>query len=656
MSAICGIVYKTGQMISTHLAASIMAGFDQFSFDKTGTWQDGFVFFGCRLQWVTPESEWEQLPYADARANLLITADAIIDNRAELFDRLGISYDRRKWMTDSQLILQTYQKWGEACPEYLAGDFAFAIWDSHKQTLFCARDHTGNRTLYYYHDDTVFACATLIKPLFSVPEIAAKKKLNELWLADFLANPTVEHQLDPELTIYEPVVQLAPGTSLTLTQKGLRKREYWRVEKLGEFRLKSDAEYEEAFRAVLLEAVRCRMRSIKPVGVRMSGGLDSTSVACMAAAELRKTGRRLKVFSALPLQEYADYLPPSRVADESEYIEAVRKYAGNIDVFYDRSEGKHSLSDVEKFLALLEQPYKTVENIFWLNQLTERAREEKVGILLSGQTGNMTISWGNSSIYQAILLRQGHWWQLVKELYAYNRASGNVNPLRHLASAVFMQLPRELRIAINQHIRKTAGRAYKSLSLLNPELAQQVGMEQRWQRFGFDPYFLAVNNSVEERKKLLNPHAFNHLGVIKTKRSLASGVVSRDPTADKRLIEFCLQVPENQWVRGGNERYLLRRAMQGILPDKVRLNTSVRGKQSADFVQRLIPIWQDILQEAAAICDSPLCHYYMDTVKIEESIRTIGNNPLQFQCDGENSGVRLLVRAIICKRFLAAES
>lgn len=654
MSAICGIVYKTGQMISTYLATSIMAGFDQFSFDKTGTWQDRFVFFGCRMQWVTPESEWEELPYADVRANLVITADAIIDNRTELFDRLGICYDRRKWMTDSQLILQTYQKWGVACPEYLAGDFAFAIWDSHKQTLFCARDHTGNRTLYYYHDDTVFAFATLIKPLFSVPEIAAKKNLNELWLADFLANPTVEHQLDPELTIYEPVVQLAPGTSLTLTQKGLCKREYWRVEKLGELKLKSDAEYEEAFRAVLAEAVHCRMRSIKPVGVMMSGGLDSTSVACMAAAELRKTGQRLKVFSALPLQEYADYLPPSQVADESEYIEAVRKYTGNIDVFYDRSEGKHSLSDVERFSALLEQPYKIVENLFWLDQLTERAGREGIGILLNGQMGNVTISWGNTGIYQASLLRQGHWRQLVKEVYDYSRAS-DVNPLRRLAGAAFTQLPRQLRIVIKRHIHKTGGRAYKSLSLLNPELAQQVGVEQRLHRFGRDPYFLAVSNSVEERKKLLNSRVFNHLGVITTKRSLGSGVVSRDPTADKRLIEFCLQVPDSQWVRGGNERYLLRRAMQGILPDKVRLNTSERGKQSADFVQRLMPIWQDIVQEAASIRDCPLCRYYFDTMKIEESIRIIDNKPLLCQRDGENAGIRSLVRAIICKRFLAAE-
>lgn len=654
MSAIYGIVYKTGQMISNHLATSIMAGFDQFSFDKTGTWQDDSVFFGCRLQWVTPESEWEQLPYVDLRANLTITADAIIDNRAELFDLLAIPYDRRKGMSDSQLILLAYQKWGEACPEYLAGDFAFTVWDRHKQTLFCARDHTGNRTLYYYHDDTVFAFATLIKPLFSVPEIAARKKLNELWLADFLANPTVGHQLDPELTIYEPVVQLAPGTSLTLTQQGFRKREYWRVEKLSELRLKSDAEYEEAFRAVLLEAVHCRMRSIKPVGVMMSGGLDSTSVACMAAAELRKTGQRLKVFSALPLQEYADYLPPSRVADESEYIEAVRKYTGNIDVFYDRSEGRHSLSDVERFLALLEQPYKIVENLFWLNQLTELAGREGIGILLNGQMGNVTISWGNAGVYQASLLRQGHWRQLVREVYAYSRAS-DVNPLRRLAGAAFTQLPRELRIVINRHIHKTNGRAYKSLSLLNPKLAKQVGMEQRMQRFGLDPYFLVVSDSVEERKKLLNLRAFNHLGVITTKRSLGSGVVSRDPTADKRLIDFCLQVPENQWVRGGNERYLLRRAMQRILPDKVRLNNTERGKQSADFVQRLMPIWQDLVQEAASIRDCPLCRYYLDMMKIEENIRIIGNKPLLYQRDEKNAGIRLLVRAIICKRFLAAE-
>ena len=108
------------------------------------------VFLGCHAQWITPESINEPLPYYHYEAQVAITADAIIDNRKELFDQLQIKPEDRKEMPDSQLILLSYLKWGEECPKYLIGDFAFMIWDQRNQKLFGARDASGYRTLYYF--------------------------------------------------------------------------------------------------------------------------------------------------------------------------------------------------------------------------------------------------------------------------------------------------------------------------------------------------------------------------------------------------------------------------------------------------------------------------------------------------------------------------
>ena len=125
-------------------------------------------------------------------ASLVITADAIIDNRAELFEIFAIPVEEQN-MPDCLLILEAYKKWGVKCPEYLIGDFAFAIWDKQKNELFCARDHVGKRSIYYYDSPDVFAFSTLIEPLFKIDGV--NKRLNETYIADFLAITSVRHEL-----------------------------------------------------------------------------------------------------------------------------------------------------------------------------------------------------------------------------------------------------------------------------------------------------------------------------------------------------------------------------------------------------------------------------------------------------------------------------
>ena len=154
----------------------MMNSFQQFPSDSIGTWQKSTIFLGCHAQWITPESIGEPLPYYDYKRELVITSDAIIDNREELFNQLHIEHEDKKTIPDSQLILLAYSKWGEDVPKHLMGDFAFMIWDGREQKLFGARDFSGSRTLYYYHDQSRFAFSTTIQPLFTLPYIEKKIK------------------------------------------------------------------------------------------------------------------------------------------------------------------------------------------------------------------------------------------------------------------------------------------------------------------------------------------------------------------------------------------------------------------------------------------------------------------------------------------------
>lgn len=407
MSSICGIFRRSGEAPPQNAGPAIMTELGVYPADSVATWQDGPVFLGCLAQHVTPESVLEKLPYRDENAGLAITADAIIDNRAELFSLLAVNNDERQSMPDSRLILLAYRKWGQDCPRHIVGDFAFAIWDEDRREMFCAVDHTGTRTLYYHHSPELFAFSTLLRPLIVLPEVG--RKYDETWIADFLANPSLLHQLDAELAPYKSVKLLPGGHSLTVGPAGIDKRIYWRVERQPELKLRSDEEYEEAFRETLGEAVRCRMRSIRPAGVMMSGGLDSTTVAVTMARELAGTGKRLQAFTVLPMTGFRNYLPTSLIADETPYVETVREHAGNIDVTYCRFDGQDPLSDTARWSGILEQPYKITENLYWYAGIIATAKEKGLGCLLTGGLGNYTISWGFTVPYLLSLWRSGRW-------------------------------------------------------------------------------------------------------------------------------------------------------------------------------------------------------------------------------------------------------
>ena len=648
MSAICGIFYCDGRQAAQETGAAMMRELGIYHADAVGSWQAGQVFFGCHAQHITPESVREILPYHDVLADLAITADAIIDNRAELCDKLGINNSWQKGMADSLLILKAYQKWGQECPKYLVGDFAFAIWDNKRQELFCAVDHTGTRTFYYYKSNGLFAFSTLIKPLLALPGIS--KQHNEAWIADFLAMPCVSHQLDPELTPYQNVHLLPAGNRMTVGPDGASKQVYWQVEGQPELQLKSDSEYEEAFREVFGEAVRCRLRSIRPVGVMLSGGMDSTSVACMAARELAGSGQRLLAFSAVPMTGYRDWLPASCPADETPYIEAVREYTRNMDVTYCRFDGKHPLSDTDQFLAMLEQPYKIFENLFWVAGIMEAAQERNVGVILNGAEGNVTISWGYVQPYLLTLLRAGRWRQLFHESSAIARRYKR--PGRMLLHLYAELLPYEIKRYLNRHKDREWCKNLQDLSPINPCFASRALVQERFQRFGYDPFCVKPVDCLEERKQRLSPDLFSHGGVLYTKKSLAYKMAMRDPTADKRVIEFCLSVPDSQYVRDGKGRFLLRRAMSGIIPDKVRLNETTRGRQSADWVQRVQPSWPELAAEIRNIGTREAEKEYLDIARIQ---RELTNFSSLKDNAADDSNLRMLIRSLIFSRFLRQE-
>jgi asparagine synthase (glutamine-hydrolysing) len=155
---------------------------------------------------------------------------------------------------------------------------------------------------------------------------------------------------------------------------------------------------------------------------------------------------------------------------------------------------------------------------------------------------------------------------------------------------------------------------------------------------------------LRQRPRVLGFSRFSRSGAEATKQSLLFGIAKQDPTWDKRLIDFCVNLPETQWVRGGEERRLIRHAMKGRMPEKVRLNI-VRGYQAADLIQRIVPEWAEAYKEMGTIGAGELERKYLDIPKLKRFLAE--NRELSADDhDGKSSGVQLLIRTLIFTRFL----
>jgi asparagine synthase (glutamine-hydrolysing) len=248
------------------------------------------------------------------------------------------------------------------------------------------------------------------------------------------------------------------------------------------------------------------------------------------------------------------------------------------------------------------------------------------------------------------LLRSGHLRQFMLE--SWSATEGDQRRWRALLYLFIRMLPYELQ---KQYYRLRDPDRFKSiqaLSPINPGFARRMHVDERFRRFHYDPLFIGHGDSSSLRPGALQADFFSHLGQIVTKHSLAYGVVERDPTMDKRVIEFCLRVPDGQYMRNGQARMLVRRAMRGLLPDKVRLNKSEFGTQSADWSQRLQPCWTELKTEIDDIGALDAEREYLDVPRIRMELDKI----VTLEDHGAaNPALRMLIRSLIFSRWLRSE-
>ncbi|MGG6296558.1 lasso peptide isopeptide bond-forming cyclase [Leptolyngbya sp. AN02str] len=617
MSAIAGLYNLNKQPVEQDHLQQMSDAMAHRGPDQNCVWLEGAVGLAHRMLWTTRESLLEQMPLLSQDQSLVLVADARIDNREELIASLSLSDRPAEKITDSDLILAAYQQWGEDCVHHLLGDFAFALWDATRNALFCARDHFGVKPFYYfYQPEQVFCFASEMKALFCLPSVP--HVINESRIANHLT--MMLH--DQATTCYQKIFRLPPAHTLTVgAALGARLQRYWKLDATREIHLNSDEEYALAFRDIFAEAVRCRLRSAFPIGSHLSGGLDSTSVTCMA--------RHLLQSKEQPLHVFSNVYNVVTECDEREYIQPVLEQGSLIphEVYPDQTG---PLSNWQDLLQPLEEPCLIGGNGYLIWNLNQASQQAGVRVSLDGFDGDTTVSHGFNLF--AELAKAGHWRDFADNAVALSERL-NTSPaailqrygFAHLVDLawkwhwisfvkaiagmqqVFTISPRVLWIQCGlkpivpqfvmnlwHWLKGQQGSSQTFSKVINSEFAQRVGCDR--QPTVQAPAAEHLRSVREQQYQDLTSGGFTFVLELQDIAAAACSLEARHPFMDKRLIEFCLALPSHQKLKHGWTRMIMRRAMEGLLPEKVQWRS---GKMDVTpgFLHGLLNINRELVED-----------------------------------------------------------
>ena len=555
MSAICGIVNLDRQAVEVSAIERVMTALEAYGADGAVLWQEDNAALGHQMLHITPESLQEKLPWQDEVTGLVITADARIDNREELFAALTISPQAGRELSDSQLILRSYIKWGEQCPSKLLGDFAFAIWDARHQKLFCARDIMGVRPFYYYSSKTCFVFASDIKGLLAAPMVS--RQLNEVMIAVYLTEEETDF-MEKSLTFYQRIFKLPSASFLVVTPTAKKISSYWSPENAPQIKLSSEAEYQEMLCELLTRAIKCRLRSAFPIGAHLSGGLDSSAIAVIASRILRDRGQCLTGFSWSP--PLTDVEACSN--DERTLVKEI----------CDREQIKCQYVSLkaQDFTHIRTRDFtlEPTEMLYFEQKVQATAAQSKIRVLFSGWGGDEAITF-NGRGYFAELFQQGRWWTLYRELKLRGGLHG-INLRRQIFDKVFLPLlPDRIFALIEEQLNLKE--QHSQSSYINPQFAREV-QAQIAQLPRLDRVFREQAGVRANQTMLLaNGHITNRIEAWAISGA-KNNLVYSYPLLDRRILEFALGIPVDLFFKHGWKRYLFRSATESILPHRVRWN------------------------------------------------------------------------------------
>lgn len=559
MSQFFGCIALTKNIDMPAIAKKMQESMFFFTPDRQGIYETGDVFIVQKHLFNSLESI--STPAICQTNRYVLAASCRIDNREELFQKLELKGEvfGANSISDMEVILATYEKFGSSCVQHLIGDFAFVVWDKKEKKLFMTKDHLGIRPLFYLKNNHFLIFSTSITGIKAAfPERLA---INQLYIAYILKNyiPPVE------ITFFELIYRLKPAHYYCLdgiTGAGIEKN-YWKLTPVDISELKTDEERLKKLSEIFSQAITGRIRTYKNIGSQLSGGLDSSAITVMVSRLIHK--ENLHTFSFILNEKTRAYSELG--IDEQDTQNTIISFA---DL---KKENHHPIEDFHFEDVFDELRHSNLimggyahSDCIWQATLFKEAQKSNVGIMFSGFPGDECIS-NSGALYYYDYIYHKDWkklWEFVKEF-----------KLQALKKVVMYFYSKKLGTFFIGYVKLQGQR-----NLLDSSSKWNKIKCTKKEMFGpytFYPSFkenlieLVCREHVCFRSESENAYA------------LQCGIETAYPLADIRLLQLAISLPVEMYKPNPLSRTLFRRLCSAILPDSVRLQSKNNGASTLAF-------------------------------------------------------------------------
>ncbi|GAB4167492.1 MAG: asparagine synthetase B [Thalassobaculales bacterium] len=572
-------------------------------------WTDGRALLVQHSVATTPEAEGERLPCGLAGGAAGLAFDGRLDNREDLIAALGLPAALRG-PADGALLAAAWERWREDAPARLLGDFALAVWDGRAGRLTLACDQTtGGRPLYWHAAPGHILFANDLAALLAVPWVPREADPTALALLSLRVWPGHGR------SFFRQIGQLPAAGRLGWSGGAPRVDRYWQPDWSRRLRLRRDGDYVEAGRELLDRAVAAHCRVRGPLVCQLSGGLDSAAVVATAARLL--PGRRLTALTAVP--DPAAALPaPGRHAFFDEGARAAAVAAAYPNIAHQSVPAEPMAAeelDPVRLFAATAVPLRSAVDLSWYAPLHRRVGELGAGVALVGMAGNLTLSHSGLAGLPD-LARSGRFAAFFAEVAALRR-------WRHMPPAWRLALAAMLP-GIGGVLGRWRGRPAGGPPAL---LRAAVAQEMPWEDLPWAD--LPGGRPATARLRHLVPLFYatvegRRLAAIHRRRRFATE--TRDPLGYLPLLEFCLAVPQAQYLKGGVPRLLARRVLADRLPP-LTIGELGKGRQCPEYLHRAAAVRERVMVELAALDRCPLADAALDLAALRAVLEPWASGP-----------------------------
>lgn len=587
MCGIAGMIYKSHNTAEDSDVMNMLNTIHHRGPDDHGTFHNDKLALGQKRLSILDLSRDGRQPMC-YRNRYWIVFNGEIYNYLELKEELqaqGYSFYTK---TDTEVLLASYDHWGEDCLNHFNGMWAFALYDTEKETVFCARDRFGVKPLYYYDTPTGLAIASEIKEFTVLTNWSAVGNMPRI--AEFILN-SGSHDYCNE-TLFSGVYQVRPGEKLCfdLQNNTMRIQTWYHLRDKAKTSNIPFEKAAETFRELFEDSVRLRLRSDVKVGSCLSGGLDSSSIVCVMHELLKKEGRDENQEAVFAENHTKGY-------DESEYVNSVVAQTG-VTLHTVTPSFEKVIENLENIVWHQDEPFGSTSIIAqW--DVYEKARESGLTVMLDGQGADEYMA-GYTSFQKAYfreLLLTFHWIKLAKSLKQYRQKYKNYyySPYKDLAEVLVSKLiPSRWIAGLKIKVKHLLGKTDRTDFIRNYHSLSRKSF------FGKRGVSATIaDETIAEMMHTSLPKLVHH----QDRNAMAHSIESRAPFLDYRLVEFVFNLPGDYKVNLGITKYIMREGLRDVLPPSVKNRMDKLGFATPEdvWIRQNKEQFRQLLEDACSV-------------------------------------------------------